>query len=127
MALLALCLLPFIPRSSEKFLKAKLKASYSLYAEDFESKVCQMRQRAFLEGSLWIKQEVNEIIFKEAGSIFFEDLSLASNFKSKLIFLKIYEQKEGLKKLYRFKFEATYQNKDLKSKQSFTNYITLED
>jgi hypothetical protein len=86
-----------------------------------------MRQRAFLEGSLWIKQEVNEIIFKEAGSIFFEDLSLASNFKSKLIFLKIYEQKEGLKKLYRFKFEATYQNKDLKSKQSFTNYITLED
>jgi hypothetical protein len=128
LALLSLCLLPFIPKNAQKLQHLKNQAAYLLLAHDFEHRQCELREKAVYEGPEWIKKaKEGEVIFKDKRDLYFEDLRLHVKSTERVSVLKIYDTKEGQKKLYRFKAETLYSSPHLKKKYPFYFYLTLED
>ena len=92
LALLSLCLLPFIPKNAQKLQHLKNQAAYLLLAHDFEHRQCELREKAVYEGPEWIKKaKEGEVIFKDKRDLYFEDLRLHVKSTERVSVLKIYD------------------------------------
>lgn len=113
---------------SKKTLEMKKAQSKSLFALDFQNRMCQLREMAKNEGLSWIEDSKNKksiISFRE--KIFFKEFSIQADLKGRVYLLKVYNKKNGDGKLYRYKIEASYQMKSTKEKVPFYYYITLSE
>lgn len=113
---------------SKKTLEIKRAESKSLFALDFQNRMCQLRERAKTEGFQWIEDSKNKksiISIKE--KILFKEFSIQADLSARVYLLKEYSKKNGEGKLYRFKIEANYQMKSTKEKVPFYYYITLSE
>lgn len=117
-----------MPQASKRLERIKLKAASSLFAEDFEHKVCNLREIALEDMDEWIEKSLKErtiLAWKEP--IFFPELKLNATFKAKLVLQSIYDSKEAQKKIYRFRFEGCYQARGSSKKHAYVFYITLQN
>ena len=124
--LLTLCLLPFIPKSNSIFLNFKKNAAFICLEEHFEEKVCQIRQRAYVEGLNWIKNQKMGKVLSFSEPFWIEDLSLKGNVTCILFLERIVESKNPGKNIYRLKFTADYAIAQIKKHEKFWFYLTLE-
>jgi hypothetical protein len=127
LALLAMCVFPFIPKQSQKILRLKEKAAPGLYIDHFENHLCDLREKALCEGEEWIKdKKVGSCIQKTEESLYFEEIKLRSDAIHKLYLYSVYDSKNRSKKLYRLKLESLYKGKSSSKKQTLVAYLTLE-
>jgi len=128
LAILALCVFPFIPKNSQKYQAVKDQASYIYFEKAFQNKLCELRQIAHLEGQMWLQnRQKGDVLFKSKDDFFFEELGLRAKGTSRLVLQEIYEKKTDSKHLYRLKLEMVFQGKTSKKRFPFYGYITLED
>jgi hypothetical protein len=112
---------------SKKNLGMKKVQSMSLFALDFQNRMCELREKAKYEGALWIEESKNKkniLTFKE--KIFFKEFSIQADLKGRMYLLKKYASKNNKNELYRFKIEFSYQLSRSQEKVPFYYYITLE-
>lgn len=126
MSLLALCIFPFIPKMSKKNLAIKKAQAKSLFAQDFQHRMCELKEKAIQEGLEWIetaKKKKTVLTVKE--KIFFKDFLIKANVQGRMYLLKTYDTKNNKNKLYRFKIELNYRVENTQKKEPFYFYITL--
>ncbi len=128
LAVFALCLLPFIPKVGEPFLKMKAVGCESVFCHDFEGRLCSLRERALIQGPQWVQGgSKGSVIFRVEERVFFQDLSLKATVSGKFFIKEVYKIKNGSKTLYRLALELSYRGaQDNKQGQKFSGYIALE-
>lgn len=119
--------MPFLPQASKRLERIKLKAASSLFAEDFEHRVCSLREEASENTHLWIEKSLkNPVILAWKEPLFFDELKLNAVFKCKVVLTKIYDSKEPHKKIYRYRIEGSYIPRGSSKKHSHVFYLTLQ-
>lgn len=127
LSLLVICIFPFIPKTSKKNLELKKGQGQSLFALDFQNRMCELREKAKSEGVNWIevgKNNQNVFLIKER--VCFKEFAISADFQARMYLLKIYKKKHDKKNFYRFKIEGIYRMKKTKHNIPFYYYITLE-
>lgn len=127
-AILSLCLMPFLPQQSLKLQRQKQQMAYCLFADHFETKVCSLRERAFVEKEAWIEKcQKNAQIDSWDEKIFFDDVKLAASVKGRVKLKSLYDSKKEGKKIYRLQIQASYSLKGSSKKLPFVFYISIEE
>jgi hypothetical protein len=120
--------MPFLPKTSVKLQNYKISASYSVFAQHFEEKLCEIREKALDARLEWIEAcEKQPVIMTWSETIFFKSIHLKGLCKGKIKLKNIYNSKASGKKIYRFSIESTYSCKKGSKPANFIHYLTLED
>lgn len=102
--------------------------AYCLFADHFETKVCSLRERAFVEKEAWIEKcQKNAQIDSWDEKIFFDDVKLAASVKGRVKLKSLYDSKKEGKKIYRLQIQASYSLKGSSKKLPFVFYISIEE
>jgi len=118
MAILALCLFPFLPSSSKTLLKEKKRVLPILLNTDFEEKICQIREELALKEKGWLEGfKEGQTLFSRLEPVQIDDFALKGQRRVQLRIKKIYGEGGG-SLVYRLELKVRYSIKPFKQTYS---------
>ena len=127
LTLMAICIFPFIPKTSKRLIALKKTQALSLYALDFQNRMCALKEKAKEEGNAWIANtEVGKTVFPIKEKLFFKEVLIDAEVSGRLLLQNKFNKKKGVGELYKFKVELNYRMKNTKEKIPFYFYFTLD-
>lgn len=83
--------------------------AYTVFAQDFEEKICHYREKARKDGAEWlVNKKIGDVIFLEKEKKKLQEGTFFCFLGTKITLLNIYDAKGSIHKIYRIKIETVY-------------------